>query len=85
MAVASWPRLRHLGQLDKVKAAAGEKDSQEREQQSDAAHHGVHKELGGRARPSRAAPEADQEERRNQAQLPIQEPVKKIKRSISAE
>ena len=44
--------LRHLGQRDKVEGAAGEKNSQEREQQRDAAHHGVHKELGGRARAS---------------------------------
>ena len=77
--------LRHLGQLDKVEAAAGEKYGQERQQQSDAAYHGVHEELGRSARASRAAPEADQEERRNQAQLPVQEPVKKIKRSVSAE
>ena len=77
--------LCHLGQLDKVEAATSEKYGQERQQQSDAAYHGVHKELGRRARASRAAPEADQEERRNQAQLPVEEPVKKIQRSISAE
>ena len=70
--------LRHLGQLDKVEAAAGEKYGQERQQQSDAAYHGVHKELGRRARASRATPEADQEERRNQAQLPVEEPVLKL-------
>ncbi len=62
--------LRHLGQLNKVEAAAGEKDSQEGQQQSNAAHHGVNKELGRCARTSRAAPQANQEKRRNQAQLP---------------
>ena len=62
--------LRHLRQLDKVETAAGEKDCQKGQQQCNAAHHGVNKELGGCARASRAAPDPDQEERRNQAQLP---------------
>ena len=68
----------------KSKLAGALKDRQERQQQRHAADHRVHEKLGGRRGAQRPAPKPNKKERRNQAQLPEDEPVEEIQRRESA-
>src|SRR5246127_308286 len=76
---------RQLREIDEVKFACRKINRQERQQQSDAAHHRVQKELNRSAPAKRPSPQANEEERRNQRKLPEEEPVNKIQRAKSAE
>ena len=80
-AVPSAPerRSRPSGQVQ-IHAAGGEEHGEKRQQQSHRSRHGVDEELRRRRPALRPAPQLDQEERRNQAQLPEQKPVKEIQR-----
>src|SRR5436309_2051857 len=62
-----------------------EKNSEERQQHRDAANHRVNEELRRGGCTLRPAPKPHEEERRNQTQLPENEPVKKVQRRERAE
>jgi hypothetical protein len=69
-----------LREHDEVESARGLVNREEREQQRDAADHGVDEELQRRAMALRAAPELHEEERRDKREFPVEEPVEKVQR-----
>src|ERR1039458_1682303 len=77
--------LPQIRELHKVELAGGEENRQESQQQRYAADHRVQEELRRGLCAPFAAPDAHQEKRRNQTQLPEDEPVHEIQRRERAE
>ncbi len=69
----------------KSKLPVAQKEGQETQQQRHAADHRVNKKLRRRRRRAGPTPKLDQEECRDQAQFPEQEPVEEIQRGERAE
>ena len=63
----------------------GQEDGQEGEQQGHAAGHGIDEELRRGGSAQRSTPEPDEEERRDQAQFPEDEPVEEVQGGERAE
>ena len=69
---------------NEIKRFRRESDRHKRKQQSDAAHHCINEKLCRCRTPIRATPKLNQKKCRQEAELPIDEPVKKIQRCESA-
>ncbi len=77
--------LGESGEVAEVHRACREKDGEKRDQQCRRTGHGVNEKLRGRGTAPRTAPQLDEKEGGDQAQLPKQKPVEKIKRGECAE
>src|SRR6266478_2534589 len=69
---------RQFGETDEIELAGALKNCQECEKQRDTSDHRIDEELSCRRGAMWATPQSNQEERRDEAQLPEEEPVKKI-------
>jgi len=77
--------MRPLCKCEEVEGSSREIERKERDEERDAAHHGVEKELQRSLCAFGSAPLTHQKERGDERQLPIEEPVQEVESGEGAE